>query len=669
MVCKPKEYTLIIAEKSKAAKKIAEALSTKPQVCKQFSVTYWVVNYDRNQLIIAPAAGHLFNLHGNSGFPVFSMEWKPLWYIDSSSRYTKKYYELFKALSSSAKEFVNACDFDIEGSVIGYIIIKFFGDEKKAKRMKFSALTREDIRRAFAHLEPLDYNMISAGIARHKVDWLWGINVSRALMNAIKEVTSKKVVLSAGRVQSPTLIHVVNTTVDRETYVPLPYYTISVEAVINKRKIKFTLDKVFESKEEAQKFAEKIRSDQIIVKEVNYEERNLIRPPPFNLGDLQVEAGRVLGLSPYYTERLAEELYLDGLISYPRTNSQKIPATVNIDQIVQELEKNNFASLVKTVKNITKKERGFKVRQGEKEDPAHPAIYPTGEKAKGLQLKTYKLYELIVRRFLASISADARVKDQHVVLAFKNTEFKAKLSFQKVEFKGWLLVYPYRKVTDEEFLDTKEGEIGRITKVSVSMKMSKPSQGRLTKIDLLKWMESSNLGTEATRGRIIETLFDRKYLEKKGTYIVPTYLGITVAEVLDQYFNELTDISLTKKMEEKLNAIIDGKAKEQEVIDDTVKMLEQYLDKYQEVKKPIGEKLGGVLGLVRYTQCKVCRLEATGSNGLCKYHETALKKLRESLTVWKERSGLSETVIIKKISASSSTGKYVKEIIQKGWIQ
>ncbi|WP_443296380.1 DNA topoisomerase I [Stygiolobus sp. CP850M] len=665
MVCKPSNYTLVVAEKSKAAKKIAEALSTKPQLCKQFSVNYWVLNYDKRTLVIAPAAGHLFNLYGNSGFPVFHMEWKPLWTIDDSARYTKKYYELFRFLSEKALDFINACDYDIEGSVIGYIIIKFFGDERKAKRMKFSALTKEDIRKAITHLEPLDYNMINAGIARHKVDWLWGINVSRALMNAVREISRKRIVLSAGRVQSPTLIHVINNTMERETYVPLPYYTVSVEAVIGKRKVKFTVNKVFERKEDAQKFAEKIKNDKLIVREVEYEERNLLRPPPFNLGDLQVEAGRILGLSPYYTERLAEELYLDGLISYPRTNSQKIPPTVNVDKIVQDIERNNFSNLVRLVKNITKRENGFQVRQGEKEDPAHPAIYPTGEKAKGLKLKTYKLFELITRRFLASISSDAKVKEQKVDLMFKETKLDIRLTFQKVIFKGWLLLYPYRNVPDEELLDLKKGDVGEIAKVSVSMKVTKPSLSRLTKIDLLKWMENNNLGTEATRGRIIETLFDRRYLVKKGSYLVPTDLGITVAEVLDQYFKELTDVSLTKKMEEKLNAIIDGKANEQEVVDETVKILESYMSKYQEVKKHIGEKLGGVLGLVSYKPCKICKLEAISVNGLCKYHNEALRKLRESLLVWKERSGMGEPQIIKKLLTSSSTGKYVKEVIEK----
>ena len=664
MTCKPKDYTLIIAEKSKAAKKIAEALSSKPLACRQFSVTYWIVNYNGKTLVIAPAAGHLFNLYGNSGFPVFSMEWKPLWAIDESAKYTKKYYDLFKLLSSNAREYINACDYDIEGSVIGYIIIKFFGDEKRAKRMKFSALTKEDIRRAYAHLEPLDYNMINAGIARHKVDWIWGINVSRALMEAIKEVSGKRVILSAGRVQSPTLIHVINNTIERETYVPLPYFTVSVEALVGKKRIKFTLDKTFESKSEAEKFAARLKEDSLIVREVRYEDRVLTRPPPFNLGDLQVEAGRVLGLSPYQTERLAEELYLDGLISYPRTNSQKIPPTVNVDQIVQDLERNNFPQLVRLVKNITKKERGFQVRQGEKEDPAHPAIYPTGEKAKGLKSRAYKLYELIVRRFLASLSADAKVRNQYVELVFKNTRFSTRLSFQKVIFKGWLLLYPYYDVTDEELLDVSEGDVVTVTKVSVSMKLTRPSKTRLTKIDLLKWMENSNLGTEATRGRIIETLFERKYVVKKGNYIYPTYLGIVVAEVLDNYFKELTDVSLTRKMEEKLNAIIRGKVREQEVVDETIKMLESYLSKYYEVKKVIGEKLGSVLGLVSYKQCKICKLEAVSPNGLCKYHEQALNKLKEALKIWEERSGLSESQVLKKLATSSATGKFVKDVIK-----
>lgn len=660
MSCVPKNYSLIIAEKSKAAKKIAEALSEKPKICKKYSVNFWVVTYKGKTNVIAPAAGHLFNLYGNGSFPVFSMDWKPLWQIDESAKYTKKYYDLLNSLSKDAMEYINACDYDIEGSVIGYMIIKFFGDLKKAKRMKFSALTKQDIQKAYANLYPLDYNMVNAGIARHKVDWIWGINVSRALMLAVKEASKKRVILSAGRVQSPTLIHVVDNEISRETFVPLPEYRVNVKLKIGTQVFTITLDKIFDNKVEVQEFAEKIKKSKAIIKEVKVDDKTIVRPPPFNLGDLQVEAGRILHYSPYYVERLAEELYLDGLISYPRTNSQKIPSSVDIKGIVEGLE-NNFKNLTTLLKNITKGE--YIVRQGTKDDPAHPAIYPTGNKiSHKLPIQQYKLFELITRRFLASISKDATVKTQKITILFKGLNIEEQILRQKVQFKGWLLIYPYHSIEDEELLEVKEGDEIKIESVTVKMDLEKPNIRRYSKVQLLKWMENNNLGTEATRGRIIETLFDRKYLTQKNGTISPTPLGIAIVEVLKEYFKDLTSVELTSKMEERLNEILDGKETVERVVSDAINSLKLHLETYEKYKPQIGEKLAKILGLIKYNKCKFCELEAE-YNGLCKYHYNAQTKLREIINIWKERTQLKEEDIIKKIYRSKSTGKFVKDII------
>jgi DNA topoisomerase-1 len=659
MSCNPYNFLLIIAEKSKAAKKIAEALSPKPRLCRAYSVNFWVFTYQSKNIVVAPAAGHLFNLYGNSSFPVFKADWRPLWEIDKSARYTKKYYDLLKFLSSRAIEYINACDYDIEGSVIGYMIIKFFGDLKKAKRMKFSALTKEDIQKAFHSLQPLDYNMINAGIARHKVDWLWGINVSRALMRALKDVTNKRVILSAGRVQSPTLIYVVNNYIARQQFVPLPYYVTYVTFTIKGRKFKVKLDKQFDSKQKALEFAKLLKGEKIKVKEVREEDNIVPRPPPFNLGDLQAEAGRLLGFSPYITERIAEQLYLDGLISYPRTNSQKIPPTVDIRNIVNGLN-GVFPKLITLLNNLTKGK--YVVRQGEKEDPAHPAIYPTGEKPDRLSKREFSLYELITRRFLASISEDAKVRSQRIIFSLSKESFQ--INLQHIIFKGWLLLYPYKEIRDEELLNVKEGDEFEVEQVSVLMKLSSPPISNLTKIDILKWMESSGLGTEATRGRIIETLFDRKYLILKNKrYVEPTNLGIIISKILNDYFSDLTSVKMTSVMESKLNSIISGKTTVEEVVNETISVLRKYLDKYNEVKDLVGRKLGNVLGLLKYEKCKICDLEAY-QDGLCKYHYDANKKLDEALKIWRERSGLKEEEVIKKLLISKSTGKFIKDVLK-----
>ena len=148
LTCRLSEgYILVIAEKPKAANKIAEAFSGVK--CRSGRVPYWVARWGSRILVIVPAAGHLFGLTTNErGFPVFSYYWAPLWVIDEDSKHTRYFFETIRRLARGAKLFVNACDYDIEGSVIGYNILRALNAEKRAFRAKFSALTRHDILRA-----------------------------------------------------------------------------------------------------------------------------------------------------------------------------------------------------------------------------------------------------------------------------------------------------------------------------------------------------------------------------------------------------------------------------------------------------------------------------------------------------------------------------------------
>ncbi|MFN3268598.1 MAG: DNA topoisomerase, partial [Zestosphaera sp.] len=199
-------YVLVIAEKPKAADKIAVALNLSTRKVVD-GVRVWKGFFNGRRFLVAPAVGHLFSLDTEErDFPVFTYRWVPRWLVEKKSRYARKYYEVLKKLARGASEYVNACDYDIEGSVIGYLIIKNFGDLSRSRRAKFSSLTREELVNAFKNLQPLDVRMVEAGLCRHEIDWIWGINVSRALMSYYKKVFGNFKVLSAGRVQTPTLI-------------------------------------------------------------------------------------------------------------------------------------------------------------------------------------------------------------------------------------------------------------------------------------------------------------------------------------------------------------------------------------------------------------------------------------------------------------------------------
>jgi len=662
-------YVLVIAEKPKAARRIAEALGGGgAKFCRGVGRTgFWVLRFNGYLMVVASAVGHLFGLHTDErGFPVFSYEWRPLWAIDRGAAYTRPYFELLQRLSRNASSFVNACDYDIEGSVIGYLVIKFFGDVKRARRAKFSSLTPSELRRAFSRLEPLDYDMVEAGLARHELDWIWGINVSRALMDSVRAATGRRVVLSAGRVQSPTLREAVRRDLERRLHVPLPLFRVTVTLSDGDWRKTITA-RVFEHREEARRAAEAIRrSKEALVTDVERRSSRLPRPYPFNLPDLQTEAARVFGFSPMFTQRVAEELYLDGLISYPRTNSQKLPPSLDLSSILQGLSSiRRYSSLVRLVREMTGGR--LRPRNGPREDPAHPAIYPTGvvprEPLSGAKAK---LYDLIVKRFLATISVDAVVSHTTVFLVLGDGS-RVRLTGTRVEFPGWMRVYePYARIAEEELPALKRGDKLRVEKVSVRTEYVKPPEP-YTKLMLVRWMERVGIGTEATRARIVELLFERGYLASRRGRVSATDLGLAVSELLDTYFRELTSVELTRVFEKLLNDIRFGKVDRRKVIEDAKRLLGERLKVFRDrYMLEAGRRLGIALGYLRpRSSCVICGREAVEGRKLCKLHLEAYTRLRNAYRVWAER-GAAKTwsEYVRSVARLRATGELVSEVAE-----
>ncbi len=368
---------------------------------------------------------------------------RPIFEFDRRAGYLARFYRMLSRILPGAILYVNACDYDIEGSVIGFKIIEAFGDVTRAKRMKFSTLAPQDIRRAYARMDPLDVEMIEAGMARSEMDWLWGINVSRALMEAARRAAGKRVILSAGRVQSPTLVEAYRRW--REINLHVPKASVAVKISVEKS------GSVFEARphgwkppslDTARSLKSEFRKDPwLAVDEVKSEKASMKPPPAFNLGDLQKEANRILGLPPLKTQSIAEDLYLEALISYPRTNSQKLPPSINYKSIIDKLARGPFAREAGELL----RETGGVLRpvQGPKEDPAHPAIHPTGETpSRSLSREHMAVYELIVRRFLAAFSRSAIVGKSTVLLRDSRGRGWRSEGI-RIEDPGWLKYYHY----------------------------------------------------------------------------------------------------------------------------------------------------------------------------------------------------------------------------------
>ncbi len=549
-----KDITLIVTEKPQAALKISQALSSSARKYSEGNVPYYELERNGKKIIVASAVGHLFNLtyaQGQKGWPIFKLDWIPS-YESKSAGFTKAYYMLLKKLGRRAKEVIIATDYDVEGELIGWNVLRFIIGEKDAKRMKYSTLTKPELEKSYENpMKTLDWGQAFAGETRHKIDWLYGINLSRALMSAIKTSGSFKI-LSIGRVQGPALKIIVDRDKEIESFKPQPYWQIF--ARVKDTELKHVKDIFNES--ELNDF-KNIKSGNA---ETTEKEENYLPPHPFDLTTLQREAYAHHRISPSRTLQLAQSLYLDGIISYPRTSSQKIPKEIEPKKIIKKLEK-QFPETKLAIRDNP--------IEGEKSDPAHPSIYPTGE-FKKLNEEEEKLYNLIVRRFLACFAPDARVISKRIQLISDNEKKFTRNGLTIIE-KGCTKVYPTN--IEEEDIHKIQGNLN-VYKISFEEKETQPPK-RYTPASLITLLEKKNLGTKATRSAIVDTLFDRGYLDGKSIEATP--LGRKLIEALEKYSPIIIDENLTRDVEEKTEEILDSKSGWQEKEDKTISQVERLI--------------------------------------------------------------------------------------------
>lgn len=658
---------LVIAEKPKAAMKIAYALSPNYVIRKYRNIPYYEVKQGDLTIVIASTVGHMYELYTNqSGYPVFDYTWIPSYEINREKQYSKPYHELLTHLFKTCQYYVNACDFDIEGSVIGYLLIKFHGDERRSYRAKFSSLTPQELRESFTKLTPLDYNMIEAGLCRHELDWIWGINLSRALMHAIQVSTNKRVILSVGRVQTPTLKFVVDHEVKRGLFIPIPQYSITAELVKDGQKIiaEYVGNPV-DTIDEANKIKTILeKSKFLIVKSFDVHRQKYSPPPPFNLSDLQEEASRIYGLSPMRTQEIAEQLYIDALISYPRTNSQKLPPSLNYKEILSKLSRQSKYSQL--VHRLLSETRGvLRPVEGEKEDPAHPAIYPTGVPPENLTREQAAIYDLIVRRFLAVFAPPAMISHIKAELKTPLMDYVFVTSGLNIEYEGWLAYYPFHRPSTKIIPRLEIGEKISIVKSRVRESYTKPSP-RLKKIDILRWMESVEIGTESTRAIIIEKLFDRGYLKNTKSGIEISDLGIGVIEIAERFFPDLVSVELTRKFEILMNEIMRGHRSRESVINEAKSFIKQLVGSFNNHIVDVGLHLAKKLALFNnYKKCIIPECKGDEyKHGLCRIHYMAYENLLKTYEEWRRRKNIQFRDYVEKISRLKTTGRYVRDVVK-----
>ena len=583
--------SIIIAEKPTAARTIAKALAEKG--LKENSTDQGVKWYEfikgNKKYYVVAAVGHLFtlkNIKKRQTYPIFDLEWIPTFQASKFGEFSKKYFDVVKSVVQEGDEFIIATDFDTEGSVIGYNILRFLCGKNDAKRMKFSTMTKEELIESFNNIgKHIDFGQVEAGLTRHYLDHMWGVSISRALISAIKTSGRRFQILSTGRVQGPTLHMLFKHEKKIKIFKSKPFWEIRGSVKIGKNNIdaEYEKDKIWDNKE-ADSILKKAKGKKAVVKQIKTKIISQKPPKPYNTTSFLSDVYRYFGYSPQQTMSIAEALYQAGLISYPRTSSEKLPIDINYKKIITNLGKQKQFEK-ETI--FLLKQKTLSPEEGKRTDAAHPAIYPTGEVPKKIGDLQKRVYDLVVRRFFACFGDDAKRESQKISLDINGNIFFIRGS--KTIEAGWTSLYG--KYASREELILPEMNVDDILIVSKIEQLSKKTQPppRFSQGSVIKEMEQRGLGTKATRAQILQTLYNRGYVVGRSMEV--TELGEKLSETLEKNIPDIVSEKLTRHFEQRCDEVYQNKIKREDVINEAKKSLTKICNQFRLKESKIGKLL------------------------------------------------------------------------------
>jgi DNA topoisomerase-1 len=572
---------LVICEKNIAARRIAYILSegkTRSTRVGRVPIYEFIKNSEPWKII--GLKGHIVNID----FPKEFNQWKKvtpknLIEVEPIKNVSEKnILNALKSILHNNPFLIVATDYDREGELIGVEAVNLIKQNSKTndiRRAKFSAITTKEIKDAFDKLGEVDYNLSDAGEARQKIDLIWGAVLTRFI-----SLTSQRLgreFLSIGRVQSPTLAILVEREKEIQNFTSKPYWKIIANL---KKQISFEAvhcEGQIWNEKKAREIYSKIKDcKNAQVKNAKYEIVKELPPSPFNTTTL-LQAASSLGMSASQAMSIAEELYMSGFISYPRTDNTVYPSSLNIKLIVSKLTQSDFA---KEANEVLSNGRPRPTR-GKKQTTDHPPIHPVGvPSGKKLKPDQEKIYELICRRFLATLAKDAVVEIGSVSLDISDEEFNA--DGYKILEANWRNIYPYFKEKRKSIPKLEKGETVNILKINLKEDKTKPPS-RYNQGALIAKMEQLQLGTKSTRHEIISKLYNRKYIT--GSSLKPTYIAIAVIEAMGDC--DVIKPKMTATLEEDMSLIAEGKKTLEETVKESRLMLTKVIDALEKEKESI----------------------------------------------------------------------------------
>ncbi len=586
---------VIITEKADAARRIAYILSDGTSKQKRSKgLNYIEFGEGDDYHVVIPLSGHIVAID----FTDDMKDWKStdLEKLVGSSivhRVTNKSaFNSLVSLTNKADSIIVATDYDREGELIGVEALEIVKENvidkiksnPEIKRARFSALTPDEVRKAFEDLADVDSHLAQSASAREEIDLYWGAALTRFISLASNRLGRN--FLSVGRVQTPTLAIVVRRELEITNFKEEPYWTISI--LFNKRR-NFPghyKEGAIWKKEEAESIFKDIDGQNGTVKEFSRNDERIYKPPPFNTTEFLREASRI-GVNPSKAMKIAESLYTRGYISYPRTDNTVYQRSINLKGVLTKLLKSEFAGDVKKVLD----QETIRPSRGKRQATDHPPIYPVSAAKEGtLKSDFAKIYELIVRRFLATLYREGTKEVTNALIDVNGHDFEAK--GQTIKDPGWLELYPYRKVEESVIPQLEPGTEVKGKEWNLDEEKTKPPR-RYDLASLIKKMEELNLGTKSTRHDIIEKLQNRGFVE--GNPVRPTFLGMGLIESLMLVESDITEPDMTATLENEMDRIANSEADKDKVVQISRDMLLKVLREFKSKEKVIKDTITAAL--------------------------------------------------------------------------
>ena len=502
----------------------------------------------------------------------------------------KKQFATIEKLMATATEVINCGDAGQEGELIQRWVMQKALCKCPVKRLWISSLTEESIREGFKALKDASdfQSLYEAGLARAIGDWLLGMNATR--IYTLKYGANRQV-LSIGRVQTPTLALIVNRYNEIKNFIPEPYWELKTLY----RDVTFSSTKgKYKSEDEAREALKQIEGHEFEVTSVTEKKGTESAPKLFDLTSLQVECNKKFSFSADETLKLIQSLYEKKLTTYPRVDTTflsedlypKMPATLR--------GLKGYEPLVSAL-NLNKLPKSKKVFDNAKVTDHH-AIIPTGYNNAAMTEPERKVYDLVVRHFIANFYPECKISTTTVMGDVNGVEFK--VTGKRIIEPGWRAVFNNEELVaknDESSEDNSQfstfnsqfvkGERGPHTPDLAQKQTTPPKQ--YTEATLLRAMETAGkfveneelrdamkengIGRPSTRAAIIETLFKRNYIRKERKSLVPTQMGIDLIATIQ--FELLKSAELTGQWEKKLRDIERGAYQATQFIDELKAMV------------------------------------------------------------------------------------------------